>query len=348
MQPLVIITRTQRIESIHEGVLCVADHQNRLIYGLGDPETAVFFRSAAKPIQAMVLAHSGALERFRITSEELAVICSSHSGEDFHRQAVQSILRKIGLTEEHLLCGCAAPYNKDINDELIKTGAHPSPLHNCCSGKHAGMLALCRHHEYPVEDYHRPEHPVQLLIRKTLAGLLGCEWDAVTIGTDGCGVPTFLLTIRQAAYLYSLLAQGSAGQTSYSKAFGHIQAAMRSHPRMVNGDREFCTDLITHSAGTAIGKIGAEGIYCVALPEKQLGICLKIADGRERGLFPSVIHLLSQLDALPEDALHKLTDWAHPPVKNHLGKTVGAIIPIFDLHDNNSRTPIRTGDRWDG
>ncbi|MCX7745325.1 MAG: asparaginase [Clostridia bacterium] len=344
MQPLVVLTRTNRVESIHKGHICVTDPKRNIKYCIGDPDTKVYLRSSAKPIQAVAFASSGAMEKFNISLQELAIICSSHSGEDFHREAVSSILNKIGLSEESLSCGVANPYNQDMINELIKKGERPSQLYNCCSGKHAGMLALCKHNNLPIEGYTEPEHPVQQLIMKTIAELLECGTEDITIGIDGCGIPTYMVTLHQASYLYSLLAHGSNGTGRYKEALGLIQKAITSFPRMLNGDKEFCTDLITHSEGKVIGKVGAEGIYCVAVPEKQLGICIKISDGNERGVYPVTTHILSELGVLNKQAMEKLKLWAYPPVKNHKGKIVGHTVPVFNI--NKKDTVIQIGDKF--
>jgi L-asparaginase II len=345
MQPLVILTRTNHVESIHKGYVCVTDPQKNIVYSIGNPNAKVFLRSSAKPIQAVVFACSGAMEKFNISLEELAIICSSHSGEDFHREAVNSILNKIGLSEENLSCGVANPYNQDMINELIKKGERPSQLYNCCSGKHAGMLALCRFYNFPVEGYTESEHPVQQLILKTIASLLECDTSDITLGIDGCGIPTFMITLQQAAYLYSHLARGNNGTGKYKDAFGLVQKAMTSYPRMINGDKEFCTDLITHSEGKVIGKVGAEGIYCVAVPEKQLGICVKISDGNERGVYPVTIHILSELGVINKQVMDKLKAWAYPPLKNHKGKVVGYTIPVFNIQ--NQQNDIEIGDKYE-
>ncbi|KNY29395.1 asparaginase [Pseudobacteroides cellulosolvens] len=345
MHPLVVLTRTNRVESIHKGYVCITDSQKKIKYHIGNPDTKVYFRSSAKPIQAVALVNSGAIEKFSITLEELAIICSSHSGEDFHREAVSSILNKVGLSEENLSCGVANPYNQDIINQLIKNGERPSQLYNCCSGKHAGMLALCKHYNFPIEGYTEQNHPVQQLILKTFAELLDCNKDDITTGIDGCNVPTYMIAIHQISFLYSLLAQGSNGTGKYNDAFGVIQKAMSSFPRMVNGDKEFCTDLIMHSDGKVIGKVGAEGIYCVAVPEKQLGICIKISDGNERGVYPVTTHILDQLEVLNDEAMGKLRMWSYPPVKNHKGIIVGYTVPVFDL-TKEGRT-FQIGDKFE-
>lgn len=343
MQPLAILTRSSRVESIHRGYFCITDPQKNIVYSIGNPDTKVYLRSSAKPIQAVAFVSSGAMDKFNISLEELGIICSSHSGEDFHREAVSSILSKIGLSEENLSCGVANPYNQEMINELIKKGERPSQLYNCCSGKHAGMLALCRYNNFPVEGYTEPEHPVQQLILKTIAELLECATNDVTLGIDGCGIPTFMVTLHQASYLYSLLAHGYNGIGKYKDAFGLIQKAMTSYPRMINGDKEFCTDLITLSEGKVIGKVGAEGIYCVSIPEMQLGICIKISDGNERGVYPVTTHILSELGVLNKQAMDKLKVWAYPPVKNHKGLVVGYTIPVFSIR--NKENNIQIGDK---
>lgn len=344
MQPLVVLTRSHVIESIHKGYISVVDSNGEELYSTDKKDIKVYMRSSGKPIQAVALASSGSLDTFGISEKELAIICSSHSGEDFHREAVDSILKKIGLSEKHLQCGVANPYNQDMMKDLIKKGERPSQLYNCCSGKHAGMLALCKYYGYPIENYTELEHPVQQLILQTIAKILSMKHDDISVGIDGCGVPTFALPISQVARLYAFLALGNNEIGLFSEAFGRIADAMKANPRMINGDKEFCTELITNTNGRVIGKVGAEGIYCIAVPEKQLGICIKISDGNERGVYPVATHLLKELGVLSDIAMEKLEKWIQPPLKNHKGKLIGHTIPVFDIHDSNYGADLQIGD----
>ncbi len=344
-QTLAVLTRSGFIESMHAGFICVTDSNRKVIFSIGDPETKVFMRSAAKPLQALPLVQSGALEKFKITQMELAAICASHSGQEFHLQAVSSILDKIGLSEENLGCGVANPYNDETLNNLIRNGVKPSQLYNTCSGTHAGMLALCRFYGYPVEDYVKPEHPVQKLIHDVISELLECEPCNLETGMDGCDIPTFILTMKQGAYLYSLLSQGSAGNSRYMDSLEIIKDAMTSYPSIISGHAEFCTDLILKSGGKAIGKIGAEGMYCIAAPEKKIGICIKISDGRERATYPVTLHILRQFDILDDEAFNSLSIWAYPPLKNHKGHLVGYTIPVFDINDASKADLYSIGDK---
>ena len=347
MQPLVVLTRSHIIESIHKGYISVVDVKGNQIYHTDKNDVKVYMRSSAKPIQAVAFASSGAMEAFDITPHELAIICSSHSGEAFHRNAVHSILKKIGLSEKHLQCGVANPYNANSLKGLIKKGERPSPLYNCCSGKHAAMLALCKYYGYSIEDYTELEHPVQQLVIKTISEILNFSQTDISIGVDGCGIPTIALPISQIARLYSHLAAGRNGDSKYSETLEKIAQAMKSNPLMINGDKEFCSDLIACSRGKALGKVGAEGVYCIAVPEKQIGICIKISDGNERAVYPVASHLLNQLGILDDEMLQQLTKWVEPPLKNHKGKLIGHTIPVFDIRDSQAGASLQLGDLYD-
>lgn len=331
MQALAVVTRSNRIECIHYGQLCITDSDKNIKYRIGDPNTKVFIRSSAKPFIAVAFVESGAMERFGITLEELAVICASHSGQVFHRQAVDSILHKLGLDENSLLCGCTDPYNAEMANQLIRENKRPSPLFNCCSGKHSGMLALCKLYGYPIENYNDVNHPVQKLIFKTFTELIGCQAEDIILGVDSCTVPGYMISLHQHSYLYSLLASGYNTKSKYSNTLGLINKAMREYPRMVIGDGEFCTELMKGCGSKVIGKVGDDGVYCVSIPEKNMGICLKIADGNERAVYPVIIHILKQLGVLNKTEIENLKGWTYPAVNDYKGAVVGNILPVIDI-----------------
>lgn len=332
MHPLAVVTRSGRIESIHYGCFCITDSDGNIKYHLGEPNTKIFIRSSAKPFLAVALVESGAIEKYGITLDELAVICSSHSGQDYHRQAVHSILQKIGLDENSLHCGHSNPYNENMIKQLIREDKRPSPLFNCCSGKHTGMLALCKIYKYPLENYTDANHPVQKLLFETIKGLIGCNATDIVLGVDGCTVPCYMISLHQHSYLYALLASGYRAKSKFKNALGIISKSMRDHPRMVIGDGEFCTELMNSCGSKVIGKVGDEGVYCVSIPEMDLGISVKIFDGNERAVSPVVIHLLKQLGVLSTKELESLNDWAYPKIKDHKGIVIGNILPVVDLY----------------
>lgn len=337
MKPLVALNRSGFIESIHMGLICISDTQNNVIANIGAPDTRIYLRSAAKPFQAIALVESGALERFGLANEELALICASHSGQDFHRMAVQRILEKIDLDESFLECGGAPPYNQQVRESLIKKGERPAPIYNCCSGKHAGMLALARFYNYPLRDYTKPHHPVQRHILEVIAQLLNCRVEDIRYGHDGCTIPTYQAAIRQGAHLFALLGN-CPRENKYYQALAKIKEAILEFPAMLNGEGEFCTELIRATTGRVIGKIGAGGIYGLAVPEKNLGVMIKIADGNEKAVYPAAAHVLKELGIADEKTLDRLTPWACPPVKDHKGEVVGSTFAVFNLDHNSRKT----------
>lgn len=343
MEPLVALTRSNRIESIHNGYLCITDSSNNILYNIGDCEAKIFLRSSAKPFIATTFIRSGAMEKFDINEKELAIICSSHTGEDYHRETISSILNKIGLSEEDLKCGRSNPYNKEMNKMLIKKDERPSKLYNCCSGKHSGMLAACKSLGLPIDSYNDKCHPLQKQILYNISKLLDCTEEDVILGVDGCTVPNFMITVQQLSYLYALLADGGNTKEEYKEPLTKIRNSMLKYPEMVGGNGEFCTELMVHTGKKLIAKVGDEGIYCVAIPERKIGIVVKIADGNERACFPVITNVLEQLGILTESEFQQLYNWAFTPLKNHMGDIIGYTLPLFDINNNESNKNITAG-----
>jgi L-asparaginase II len=331
MEHSVDVMRGAIVESQHLIHAAVADSQGRLRASLGDPDRVTFFRSGAKPFQAAPLVRDGAIDRFGITLEELALCCGSHSGEPRHVDAAAAILRRIGVDAEALACGPHAPFHEQTRRDLVEAGLEPGRLHNDCSGKHAGMLALARVHGWETGEYHRADHPVQQRILAEIARWTGVPYEAVALGTDGCGAVCFALPLRQMASAYARLA---AAAREGERDATYVVGAMTSYPEMVAGEGRLCTDLMERSAGRLFAKTGSEGLYFVGVPGAELGVALKVADGATRAVAPAILDVLRQLDLISEDDLGALSPHAYPDVVNSRGELVGQIRPRLAL-----RTP---------
>jgi len=331
-RPLVVVRRGGVIESVHHGAIVVADAGGRIDLACGDPETVTFLRSAAKPVQVLPLLRSGAVERFGLTEGEVAVMIGSHGGEPFHVAAVQSILKKIGLGEEALQCGAHPPFHRPSAKALREAGLKPSAIHNNCSGKHAGMLALSVHLGAPIAAYLDPEHPVQVLILESLTELAGRPASAIPLAVDGCSAPTFALSLAAAAALYARLV--SPGGLRSADAVHRAVAAMRGRPEMVAGTGRICTALMREAPGGLIAKIGAEGFYGLGFERdgRGFGIALKVADGDgERARCTAVIETLRQLGLVTDQAASGLLERFVGEIRNHRGLSVGRVEPAFAL-----------------
>lgn len=306
--------RGGRIESVH-AVWAVVMAEGKVLLERGDTGSSVFLRSAAKPFQALVVVESGAARAFGLTGPELAVICGSHSGERIHVEAVRSILRKAGLTPAALQCGAHPPISTRGQEELYGARGKPSALHNNCSGKHAGMLAAARRLGLSVRDYLAPAHPVQRINLANVARFSGVPEARIPFGIDGCSAPTFAISLRA-------MARAIADFSSAAGAAAEVRKAMIRHPRMVG---RFCADLMVAGRGRILAKGGAEGIYVLGLPGRDVGIALKVEDGSSRPWPHVLAALLSRLRLLDSGTLTRLRRLADPVLRNHAGREIGEV-----------------------
>lgn len=322
------------LECIHRGAFAVVDFTGEVLRAAGDVKRPLYMRSAAKPLQALPVIESGAADEFGLSPREIAVAASSHSGCKIHTRAVEEILTKAGLKIENLLCGIHAPAHPSERERLIREGIAPSPLHNNCSGKHAGMLVLAKFLGASLEDYVSPEHPVQKLIRQTIAEMAGAQPQDIKVGIDGCGAPAFLLSLEKMALAYARLARPEGLRVGLSaeraSAAQRITGAIEKFPEMVAGPGRFTTDLIETCGGKLFAKGGALGVFCVGVPEKGLGMALKIDDGSGPAYYPLVVEILRRLEVLDEEELAALESYRRPLIKNWRGEVVGEVVPRLD------------------
>lgn len=303
---------------------------------LGDPGMPTFLRSAAKPFQALPLVLAGGVERFGLDDSDLALICASHGGTPGHVRRAESLLERGGFSAGDLQCGAHLPLDRESAARLQLQGIEPSPLHNNCSGKHAGMLLACRLLGFPADSYLSPEHPLQRRILEHLAVLCGAPAETIRAGIDGCSVPAYHLPVEAAARAYAVLAhpRGAGAGAELAAALERIVGAMGKAPEMVAGPGRFTTRLIAASQGRVVGKEGAEGFYGIAVRGPvALGIAMKIADGGERCRDGVVLDLLRQLGALAGAELAELSDLYRPALVNHRGIRVGEIVPEVELEE---------------
>ena len=344
MEPLVIVTRNNYVESIHHGIVCITDAMGKILYNVGNPDTEIFFRSAAKPFQAIPLIASGAADHYRISLQEIAVACASHTGSKEHQETVRILLERLGLHEHALHCGIMWPLDKEEKQNLSLNQKMPSELHCGCSGKHAAMLALAKYRNHSLENYEEVDHPVQKEIMSMISEFSGEAVNSSRMGIDGCGAPIYLLPIKKIALSYARLSIFSRDTNSLlHKSCKTIWNAMTGYPEMVAGHDRFCTHLMKVTNDRIVAKIGSEGVYCLALKDGNIGVCIKIADGNERATAPAIMQLLKELDFISKQEFMKLEQWHAPLLKNNSGHPIGRILPIFSLK-NKIDYSIRLGD----
>jgi L-asparaginase II len=319
------VTRGPEVESRHFGHAVAVDRKGRVLFAAGDPEHPTFPRSSLKPLQALAGTARGTAEAFAFTDAELAVTCASHAAEPRHREAVARILEKIGATEADLHCGAHPVSHLPTRDALILAGKEPTPIYSNCSGKHAGMLALARVLGAPLEGYWRPEHPVQREVQRVLAAFCDVDLRRLRWGVDGCGVPTYLLSLRELALGFARLAAPEELGKADAEAARRITGAMNREPEMVRGEGGFDSVLMRALPGAVACKGGAEGCQAAAVLGRGIGVAVKIEDGSARPLPPVFLALLRRLDALPEPLPPALAELLRPVVRNTRGEGVGEV-----------------------
>ena len=306
------------VEAWHDVHVAVVDRTGRLVAQAGDPRLVTFWRSAAKPFQAAPLVEDGVIERFGITDQEVALACASHSSEPAQVAKVRELLAKIGCAERDLLCGPHAPLSERVAQDYQARGVRLTPVYSNCSGKHAGMLALARHHGWPTEFYTRPEHPVQQRCLAEVSRWAEVPEEKIATGVDGCGVVCFALPLRSMALAYAKL--GSGEGTASRSPLPRLAATMLHHPELIAGEGRPCTELMRAHPGRVIAKVGAEGVYCALLVGEGLGVALKVADGHA---VASALALAAVLEAL---GLRPLPSTLGPrPNLNTRGEPVGEL-----------------------
>lgn len=335
--PLVVTTRGYPAsglvaENTHYGSVAVVDIHGKLLWWAGDPGFMTFTRSALKAFQALPFMLSDGPAKFGLTQAELALLCASHSGEEMHLRGVRAILRKIGLDESDLECGCGVPLYVDAIGQPAPPEQAWTPLHHNCSGKHAGFLAWCRLHGAPTAGYVDFEHPLQQAIRTVLAAQAGANLPA---GIDGCSAPNYAMPLSMLAQLYARLGQGAA-DARLGSVLGDLYDAMTGHPDMVSGQARSDLAYMTAGDGDWVSKVGADAVQTLGIRSAGIGIAVKIADGATRALHVATVGVLEQLGLLDARKHAILEPYRRPVLRNARDTVVGDIRPVFRLQSANA------------
>lgn len=311
------------------GSIVVVDNKGKIIYSAGCPEEIAFPRSSAKLMQAMVPLSLGAKEKFNLTPQEISQICASHSGEDFHIETVKGILHKIGLDESCLKCGAHYPFKSEIELRMKIHNEKPRDIHNNCSGKHSGMLMAAVLMNSSIDDYYKPQHPVQKKITAMIEKICDCKIPEENISVDGCGVPVHSLPLYNYAFGMARFADYENLPDDLSVCAKDIIGAITAHSEYMSGTDRIDHLLIKKYPGRLIVKSGANGYFGGLLPDKKYGIAIKIYNGDSNSRNIVLIHLLKKLNIISEVDYAYFDTIADKTIKNHRGEKVGEIVPQF-------------------
>ena len=292
------------VDNVYRGSVAVVDVDGQIHFALGDPDYRAFIRSAAKPLQALVLVELGGIETFGLSDAELAIICASHNGGNLQVRTVRSVLDKIGVDESALHAG--------------------SGIKDNCSGKHAGMLALAKLNDYPIEGYYECDHPVQTLILERVSEMCGLPLEKIDVATDGCGAPILAIPLRNMALCYASLSNFNQSSSTRAQATRRIFQAMQNYPELVGGldFRSICDRKI-------VAKGGASGCYCAVFLQNRLGFAMKVAGGSSVAMYSVFFEVARRLELIEEAEFERFIEGHPPVVKNRHGQDVGAVRIAF-------------------
>ncbi len=319
--PMVELWRGGLLESTHLGHAVVVDETGQIVQAWGDPERIIFPRSSCKMIQALPLVESGAADAYGLTPVQLALSCASHQGAALHVNAARDWLAGIGLGEPDLRCGSHEPYDKAERDRLICDHEGPCQLHNNCSGKHSGFLTVTKHLKAGPE-YVEIDHPLQKAIRAATEEVTGET--VAGYGIDGCSAPNFAMSVAGLARAMAAFAKAREGGSVRERAMQRLRDAMAAHPEYVAGEGRSCTELMRAMGGRVAIKTGAEAVFIAMIPEKKLGLAMKIEDGNSRASEAALVGILTRLGVL--DAAHPMAEKRLPaPQTNCRGIRTGEL-----------------------
>ncbi len=280
-------------------------------------------RSAAKPFQLVPLVERGHADRFGWSDEQLAVMAASHSGSAYHVGLVRGILEGIGCSDADFACGYHDVFDPVSRAHLAAHPAERTAIYNNCSGKHAGMLSLARSEGWPLAGYELPDHPLQQLMHLTVAEICGLETSAVPSAIDGCNVPVFAMPLGAMARGYARLATAAETIAPRVRALARIRAAMTAYPVATDGAGRFNATLMQVTGGRLVAKGGAEGLECVGITSRGVGLALKCEDGEARAVVPATIAVLEHMGELSPSEIAELAAFRRPQIRNHVGRTTG-------------------------
>ncbi len=322
---LVEVLRGDLLESVHQGHAVVCDDLGQIVDAWGDPTATIYPRSSCKMVQALPLLESGA--GAHLTDEQLALACASHNGAAIHTDRVQAWLNDLDLTDDAFRCGPQMPADKDARYGLIRAHEKPCQIHNNCSGKHAGFLTLTKHLR-AGPDYELIDHPVQQACKAAFEEVT--QETSPMFGIDGCSAPNHACTVHGLARAMAFFASADDRADTRSQAAARLTTAMATYPELVAGETRACTDLMRAMDHKVAVKTGAEGVFIAIIPEKRLGVALKIADGATRASEAAIAAILVKLGVLnPEHPAAKAR--MAPPVQNWRKTVTGHIQPAKAL-----------------
>jgi L-asparaginase II len=319
------------LECVHRGHICGVSDSGEVKYSVGDDEFVAFLRSSAKPIQAIPLIKHGLKEKYNLTDKEATIIAGSHRAEPFHVEALESMMKKIGIKDEDFVCLPTYPLRAEARENLIRSNKPKRSIYHNCSGKHISIMTLCKFLGCSIEDYWDINNPAQQEILEHISMVADYPKEDIKIGVDGCGVPVFAMPLKYLAKAFMrMVCPDLIEDKEVREAVIKITRLMNENYEMVSGTNLICSLLLMDP--NIVAKGGSKGVYCFGLREERLGFAIKVMDGAEEQWPFIVASILEQINYKNKDTIKRLYDVFPLEVKNDNNKIVGVSKVKFQLN----------------
>jgi L-asparaginase II len=316
-------TRGEHRETVHEVHAVLCDAQKNILGCFGNPETRTYERSVAKPIQLLTAIQHRPSLLDECSNEEIAVMASSHSGEQKHTETLYGLLNRYGLDESMLLCGTHPAFLPEVGRELARQGIDPKPIHHNCSGKHTSMLLACQSQGWPYESYNKIDHPIQVAIRRNMGRYAGLDPDGIDYGPDGCGVPSWWLDLRSIAVTSAKYGDAGFGDDLEKRIRHRIFEAYHKASWWTSGTGRIDFDFNRESDGKWLAKGGGEAVFGVSFKDRAMGLSLKVLDGRYEVVPVALMYIMKEWNLMSKDQARRLSKWVKVVRRNSPGWDIG-------------------------
>jgi L-asparaginase II len=317
--------RGKVVETEH-GIIYAVVRNGNVIDSGGDINLNRAMRSSAKPIQALVCIETGAADAFKLTPAELAIIASSHDGTDLHTRAIRRILVRCGLSERLFQCGFGPPVSREFYHKMLYQGRRPKRINHNCSGKHAGILVSCKHMGWPLDTYRSPKHPWNRRVFELISLFTGIPAKKVSYAIDGCGVPVIFTPVKESAIAFARYGTPDKLPEAIRNGVRRITEAVNRHPVLNSGRKRFLAALYKAAPNRFVAKEGGQGVFCLGVLGANMGLAVKILDGRNLAYNPyepAILHLLKRHRLIKPSELKALERFRRPAILNSRNETVG-------------------------
>lgn len=329
---LLEIIRGTVVENTHLGSIAVVNSNGCVLNSVGDANRICYYRSTLKPFQTVAFLKLGIASGFNLSSKDIALISSSHSSEKLHIEIAKNIMQNTGIHEDDLECGIHEPYNKDVLLELTRKGEPLTKVHCNCSGKHLGMILSCKLKGLDTKNYSEMDHPINQSITNIVTEFACIDDKDIQKGISGCGLPTCAVPLKNIARSYANLCDLNFKSGKYSNEQNQVISSMTTYPEIIGGENRLDTILMQNFGDRIIAKFGDDGVYCIGLIGKGVGIALKIEDGNIDIFPPIVSEILLQLNIIDSNELNSIINHFNTAIINSKGIKVGEKKITFNLN----------------